>query len=75
MPIQDGVGFSQWTRIKLQHLGAILAMHVRITKAVLSKNPYYNRVYHFIDATAGPGKYVVGSQEMQGSPLMFLEVA
>jgi len=50
-------------------------MHLSITKAVLTKNQYYNRVYHYIDATAGPGKYLVGKQEIDGSPLVFLSNA
>ena len=52
-----------------------MAMHVGITKAVLNKNPYYTQEYHFIDATAGPGKYEVDGEEVQGSPLVFLSVA
>jgi three-Cys-motif partner protein len=75
MPVQDGVGFSEWTPIKLQHLETILAMHVSITRSVLNKNPYYHQIYHFIDATAGPGRYFVGQQEVIGSPLLFLGVA
>jgi three-Cys-motif partner protein len=75
MPVQDGVGFSRWTPTKLKHLRAIVAMHVSITKAVLNKNPYYKQTYHFIDATAGPGRYEVGGEEIQGSPLVFLTVA
>jgi three-Cys-motif partner protein len=75
MPLQNGVGFSEWTPIKLEHLKAIIAMHISITKAVLKKNPYYRQVYHFIDATAGPGKYKIDSEEVQGSPLVFLSAA
>jgi len=61
--------------MKLEHLRAIMAMHVSITRAVLNKNPYYKQVYHFIDATAGPGKYEVNGEEVQGSPLVFFAVA
>ena len=75
MPIQDGVGYSQWTRTKLEHLSAIITMHIRVTQAVLNKNPYYKQVYHFIDATAGPGEYKVDDLEVKGSPLIFLTVA
>lgn len=75
MPVQDGVGFSQWTRTKLEHLRVIMAMHISITQAVLNKNPYYRQVYHFIDATAGPGEYEVDGLEVQGSPLIFFAVA
>lgn len=75
MPLQKGVGFGPWTHVKLDHLRAIMAMHVGITKAVLNKNPYYTQEYHFIDATAGPGIYEVDGEEVQGSPLVFLSVA
>jgi len=74
MPVEDGVGFSQWPPLKLDHLRAIMAMHVSITKAVLNKHPYYNQTYHFVDATAGPGKYSTNGEEVQGSPLVFLSV-
>jgi three-Cys-motif partner protein len=75
MPVEDGVGYGRWTRLKLEHLRAIMAMHVRVTKAVLDRNPYYRRTYHFIDATAGRGKYQFYGEEAQGSPLLFLSVA
>lgn len=75
MPLRKGVGFGRWTPVKLDHLAAIMAMHVSITKAVLKKNPFYVQEYHFIDATAGPGRYEVRGEEVQGSPLLFLSVA
>jgi len=75
MPVQKGVGFGPFTRLKLEHLRAIMAMHVRITKAVLTKHRFYAQAYHFIDATAGPGSYQVYGEEVQGSPLLFLSVA
>jgi len=52
-----------------------MAMHVAITKAVLKKHPFYMQEYHFIDATAGPGKYEVDGKEVKGSPLLFLSLA
>jgi three-Cys-motif partner protein len=75
MPLLNGVGFSEWTPLKLEHLRAILEMHVSITKAVLNKNPYYRPVYRLIDATAGPGIYEVNGVLVQGSPLVFLSTA
>jgi three-Cys-motif partner protein len=75
MPLEKGVGFGPFTPLKLDHLRAIMAMHVSITKAVLSKHRFYVRAYHFIDATAGPGIYEVYGKEVQGSPLLFLSVA
>jgi three-Cys-motif partner protein len=50
-------------------------MHAKIAGAVLNKHSYYDREYHYIDATAGPGKYLVGKEELEGSPLVFLAVA
>jgi three-Cys-motif partner protein len=75
MPIKDGVGYSFWTQLKQQHFEAILQMHLSISKAVISKNPYLNQRYHYIDATAGPGTYVVENQELKGSPLVFIGLA
>jgi len=75
MPLRKGVGSGRWTPVKLDHLATIMAMHVRITEAVLRKNPFYVQVYHFIDATAGPGRYEVYGEEVEGSPLLFLSVA
>jgi three-Cys-motif partner protein len=75
MPVRKGVGYGRWTPVKLDHLRAILAMHVGITKAVLRKNPFFVQEYHFIDATAGPGTYDVNGEQVQGSPLLFLSVA
>jgi hypothetical protein len=75
MPIQDGVGRSEWTPIKLQHLESIMAMHIAITQAVLHKWPHYSPMYHYIDATAGPGRYAIGNQSVSGSPLVFLAEA
>ena len=74
MPVQKGVGSGPFTRVKLDQLRAVLAMHVNITKAVLNKHPFYTQVYHYIDATAGAGKYEVRGEEVQGSPLLFLSV-
>jgi three-Cys-motif partner protein len=75
MPVQRGVGFGPFTRLKLGHLRAIVAMHISITRAVLEKHRFYAQAYHFIDATAGPGSYEVYGEEVQGSPLMFLSLA
>ncbi len=75
MPIKDGVGYSCWTPLKQLHFEAILRMHLSISKAVISKNTYLNQHYHYIDATAGPGTYTVGNQVLNGSPLVFIDLA
>ena len=69
------MGSSEWTALKQQNFEAIVAMHLNITKADLIKNEYYNRSYHFIDATAGSGWYRVGETDLDGSPLVFLRNA
>ncbi len=75
MPIKDGVGFSRLTPIKLLHFESILNMHISITDAVLKKYTYYTQSYYYLDATAGPGKYLVEGKEITGSPLVFLKIA
>jgi three-Cys-motif partner protein len=65
-------GFSDTTRTKLEHFQAILNVHLALTRAVLAKNRYYRRTYHYIDATAGPGWYP--EEQCNGSPLVFLEL-
>jgi three-Cys-motif partner protein len=71
MPIENGIGFGEYTPVKIEHLSKILAMHMAITKEVIKKNPfYYERVYRYFDLTAGKGKTPDGKQ---GSPLVFLD--
>lgn len=76
MPIQDGVGLSEWTPLKAEHFQDIVKMHLSVTKAVLAKNEYYNRYYHYVDATAGPGRYPsLDNIQLEGSPVIFLKNA
>lgn len=72
MPLEDGVGFSEWTPLKLQHFEAIIEMHLGIAHAVLSKHSFYVPTYHYIDATAGPGSHLIGGGQIDGSPIVFL---
>jgi three-Cys-motif partner protein len=73
MPItENGIGYGEYTSVKIEHLGKILAMHMAITQAVVKKNRSYQRVYHYIDLTAGEGKTPDGNP---GSPLVFLDKA
>lgn len=73
MPVVDGVGFGECTKIKIEHFSRIIAMHIAITRAVLNKNcrVYKNR-YRYIELTAGPGISPTGEK---GSPIAFLEQA
>lgn len=75
MPIRNGLGAGDWTPLKQRHFNSIISMHLRITQAVLAKHAYYNRTYHYIDATAGPGRYAVRGIEVEGSPLVFVRNA
>ena len=72
MPEVDGVGYSETTGVKLEHLSMIISMHLAVTQAVLHKNARYHQHYRYIDLTAGKGYSPTGQT---GSPLVFLEHA
>ena len=73
MPIENGVGYGEYTGVKIEHLSKILAMHMAITQAVLKRNArQYDLQYRYIDLTAGMGKTPDGNS---GSPLVFLDKA
>jgi len=73
MPIENGVGYGEYTGVKIEHLSKIMAMHMAITKEVIKKHAsYYERVYRYFDLTAGQGKTPDGKP---GSPLVFLDQA
>lgn len=75
MPGKISMGVSEWTPSKLQHFRSIVSMHLMISTAVLAKSPYYSKIYQYIDANAGPGRYDHHGSELIGSPLVFLEEA
>ncbi len=73
MPIENGVGYGEYTGVKVEHLGKILAMHLAITQAVIEKHAaYFDIEYRYIDLTAGQGSTPDGNL---GSPLIFLDRA
>ncbi len=72
MPIENGVGYGEYTGVKIEHLSKILAMHMAITQAVIRKHNYYEPKYRYVDLTAGKGGTPDGNI---GSPLVFLEKA
>lgn len=72
MPIENGVGYGEYTGVKIEHLSTILAMHMAITQAVIKKYSYYEPTYHYIDLTAGKGSTPGGNP---GSPIVFLNKA
>jgi three-Cys-motif partner protein len=73
MPIENGVGYGEYTGVKIEHFGKILAMHMAITQAVIKKHAsYYEPEYRYIDLTAGKGST---PDKNLGSPIVFLEKA
>jgi len=71
MPIENEIGFGEYTPVKIEHLSKILAMHMAITQAVIKKHAsYYEPEYRYIDLTAGKGSTPDGNC---GSPIVFLE--
>lgn len=71
MPIENGVGYGEYTGVKIEHLSKILAMHMAITQAVIKKHAsYYEPEYRYIDLTAGKGSTPDGNS---GSPIVFLD--
>jgi three-Cys-motif partner protein len=75
MGLPDSVGASLWTSLKQKHFASVTAMHLSITKAVIERNDFYRPTYCYIDATAGPGTYIVDGELIQGSPLVFIQKA
>lgn len=72
MPEQDGIGYSESTPQKLEHLAKILEMHVNVTTATRNNQWFWcNSRYHAIDATAGSGECPI--YNLKGSPLLWLD--
>ncbi len=71
MPIENGIGYGEYTSVKIEHLSKILAMHMAITQAVIKKHAsYYESKYRYMDLTAGKGSTPDGNK---GSPIIFLD--
>jgi three-Cys-motif partner protein len=71
MPIENGIGYGEYTGVKIEHLSKILAMHMAITQAVIRKHAsYYEPEYRYVDLTAGKGSTPDGNS---GSPIVFLD--
>lgn len=70
MPLEDGIGYSDSTPRKIEHLKKIMAMHLNISWAVINRGrSWANRSYHYMDLTAGKGETPDG---LPGSPLVLL---
>lgn len=73
MPIKNGVGYGQYTGVKIEDFSKILAMHMAITQAVIKKHAsYFKAEYRYVDLTAGKGSTPDGTI---GSPIVFLTKA
>jgi three-Cys-motif partner protein len=73
MPIENGVGYGEYTGVKIDHLSTIVAMHLAITQAVIKKHAsYFEPEYRYVDLTAGKGSTPDGTM---GSPIVFLTKA
>ncbi|MDP1547004.1 MAG: three-Cys-motif partner protein TcmP [Anaerolineales bacterium] len=73
MPIENGVGYGEYTGVKIEHLSKIIAMHLAVTQAVIKKHAsYYELEYRYVDLTAGKGSTPDGTM---GSPIVFLTKA
>jgi hypothetical protein len=48
MPKVDGVGFSELTALKIEHLSKIISMHHAVTRAVLTKSTVYAKQYQYL---------------------------
>jgi three-Cys-motif partner protein len=70
MPIENGIGYGEYTGVKIEHLAKILEMHMPITKSVIRKHAAYSEpAYRYVDLTAGKGITPDGNP---GSPIGFL---
>ena len=69
MPVENGIGYGDYTPAKIENFGIILAMHMKITQAVIKKHSF-DPVYRYIDLTAGKGGTPDGTK---GSPIVFLD--
>ena len=70
MPINNGIGTSDYTPIKQDKLKAFLNMHLRIARGAIKnkKFPNTNESYYFIDMNAGTGS----NNGYDGSPKIFM---
>jgi three-Cys-motif partner protein len=69
----NGLGASEYTRYKQEHLNHILRTHVKICSKIISRSNWAQEAYHYFDLNAGPGTYVHDGELIKGSPLVFLE--
>ena len=71
MPIENGIGYGEYTGVKIEHLAKILEIHMAITKSVIKKHASYSLPeYRYMDLTAGKGFTPDGNM---GSPIAFLD--
>ena len=60
MPVKDGIGYGEYTGVKIEHLSKILAMHMAITQAVIKgTSSYFEPEYRYVDLTAEKGIHLM----------------
>lgn len=79
MPIINGVGISEYTKIKQEHFERLLRANIAIAEACIKKHSsvWAKKDYVYIDLNAGPGIYLNEdtNQFTKGSPLIFMDIA
>jgi len=71
----DGIGYGEFTQLKLEHFEKIVHAHIRVTRAVMLKHKQFyppGSRYRYIELTAGRG---FSPARQKGTPLTFMSVA
>jgi hypothetical protein len=56
MPVtEDNVGYSEYTELKIYNFKKIAEMHVKICQGIISRKPWCDSRYFYMDLTAGTG--------------------
>jgi three-Cys-motif partner protein len=71
VPVVNGVGQSEPTVFKHDHLRHWFDLHIRIVQGILARREWTDPRYWYFDLTAGPGRY----NGIIGSPLLFEQAA
>lgn len=55
MPVKNGIGYGEWTRLKNDHFTELIKVHTRICKKISLKHTFASPSYQYIDFNAGTG--------------------
>lgn len=69
MPVDNGIGYSEWTPEKQNFFQAIIEVHMRIVKNCWYNQPWAEKRYYYFDLNAGSGKHPI--EHEPGSPIIF----